>query len=138
PPEALDGPDVGGSTITVASITGALRGQSTTLPDGAILRPELVILDDPQTRESAASPKQNADRAAIIRGDVLGMAGPDRKIAAMMPCTVIREGDLADEFLDHRKNPEWAGQRTKMVYAWPAAEDHWQKYREIREDESLG
>lgn len=138
PPEALDGPNVGGSIITVASITGAIRGQSTTLDDGTVLRPELVILDDPQTRESAASPKQNADRASIIRGDVLGMAGPQKKIAAMMPCTVIQKGDLADEFLDRKKNPEWSGQRTKMVYSFPAREDLWDHYREILEDEAQG
>ncbi len=138
PPEALDGPDVGGSIVTVASITGAIRGQSTTLGDGTIVRPELVILDDPSTRESASSSKQNADRAAIIRGDVLGMAGPEKRIAAMMPCTVVQEGDLAVEFLDRKKSPEWSGQRTKMVYSFPTNESRWNEYREILTDADRG
>jgi hypothetical protein len=132
PAPALDGPDVGGSTVTVASITGALRGQSSTLHDGTILRPELVILDDPQTRESAASPQQNADRIATVKGDVLGMAGPGRKIAAVMPCTVIREADMASDLLDRKKNPEWSGQLTKMLYAFPADEGLWDRYWSIR------
>ena len=122
PDRACDGQNVSGSTVTVAGLTGALRGQSHGLASGEIIRPELVILDDPQTRESANSPSQCAERVAIVTGDVLGMAGPGRKIAAIMPCTVIREGDLADQLLDRERNPQWQGERTKAVYAWPKRE----------------
>jgi hypothetical protein len=128
PDEACDGPNVSGSTISVSGLTGALRGQSHALASGEIIRPELVILDDPQTRESAMSPSQSATRAAIIAGDVLGMAGPGQDIAAIMPCTVIREDDMAAEMLDRKKHPEWGGQRTKMVYAWPKNEKLWEEY----------
>ncbi len=131
---ACGGRNVSGSTVTVAGLTGALRGQSHALVSGQIIRPELVILDDPQTRESANSPSQCAERVAIVRGDVLGMAGPGRKIAAMMPCTVIREGDLADQLLDRQRNPQWQGERTKAVYAWPTHEKPWDTYRKLRAD----
>jgi hypothetical protein len=133
PDSACDGPNVSGSTVTVAGLTGAFRGQSTTLPNGAIIRPELVILDDPQTRESATSRDQSAKRAETINGDALGMAGPGRKIAAIMPCTVIQADDMASRFLDRKQNPEWNGQRTRMVYSFPKAEDLWEEYRAIRE-----
>jgi hypothetical protein len=134
PDDACDGVNVSGSTVTVSGLTGALRGQSHTLPTGVVIRPELVILDDPQTRESAMSPSQSASRAAIIKGDVLGMAGPGREIAAIMPCTVIRDGDLAAELLDRQKSPEWGGQRTKMVYAFPANLALWEEYGRILHD----
>ncbi len=94
----------------------------------------MVILDDPQTRESANSPAQCAERLAIVRGDVLGMAGPGRKIAAIMPCTVICKGDLADQLLDREQNPQWQGERTKAVYAWPTNEKLWDAYRRLRSD----
>lgn len=132
PPESLDFPDVGGSTVSVAGITVAIRGQSTTLADGTILRPELVLLDDPQTRESANSPAQSEDRLAIIGGDVLGMGGPGQKIAAVASVTVIRSGDLADVLLDRTRSPRWHGIKCKLLDAMPVNSRKWEQYAEIR------
>ncbi len=135
PDWACDGENVSGSTVTVAGLTGSIRGQSTTLANGTILRPELVILDDPQTRASAMSAQQNDTRSAIVKGDVLGMAGPDRKISAIMPCTVIRSGDMADQLLDRSKNPEWSGLKTRMVDAFPKNVGLWDEYWAIRSED---
>lgn len=134
PASACDGPNVGGSVIAVAGLTGAIRGMSHVLPSGEILRPDLALVDDPQTRQSAMSPAQSAEREAIIRGDVLGMAGPGRRIACLMPCTVICEGDLADTMLDLERNPQWRGERTKAIYAWPSNEKLWEEYLRLRAD----
>jgi hypothetical protein len=132
----LDGPNVSGSTIAVAGLTGAIRGQAHTLASGEILRPDFVILDDCQTSDSAKSPSQTADRRAIIEGDVLGMSGPKRRITAVMPCTVIHAGDLADQFLDRQQCPAWRGEKTMAVYEWPSNEALWEQYHRIR-DEAL-
>lgn len=137
PDWACDGVNVSGSTVSVAGLTGSIRGQSHTLNDGTILRPELAILDDPQTRESAMSTSQSDTRTAIVKGDVLGMAGPGKKIAAIMPCTVIRSGDMADSVLDRKKNPEWSGLKTKMVYRFPTEEKLWEEYRAIFVEDML-
>jgi len=128
------GKNVSGATVAVAGLTGSLKGKQHTLRDGTILRPSLVLLDDIQTRESAMSPSQTAERLAIVRGDVLAMAGPSQKIAAVMPCTVIQEGDLSDQLLDRERNPQWQGERTKAVYQWPHAEKLWDRYNEIRRE----
>ena len=96
-----------------------IRGQNHARADGQVVRPQLVMVDDPQTTESAWSPSQSQRREAILAGDVLGMAGPGKKIAGLMACTVIRPGDMADKILDRDKHPEWQGERTKMVYAFP-------------------
>lgn len=132
PASARDGTDVSGSIVSVAGLTGALRGQSHTLADGTIIRPELVILDDPQTRESAMSPSQSEYRADVIVGDVLGMGGPDQKITAIMPCTVIRASDMADTMLDRKKNPQWKGDKCKLLYSLPTNEKLWEQYAQIR------
>ena len=42
--------------IKVAGITGRIRGMKYKRPDGQTVRPTLVVLDDPQTDESARSP----------------------------------------------------------------------------------
>ena len=111
-----------------------IRGQNYARTDGQVVRPQLVMVDDPQTTESAWSPSQSQRREAILAGDVLGMAGPGRKIAGLMACTVIRPADMADNILDREKHPEWQGERTKMVYAFPNNEKLWAKYAELRAD----
>ena len=104
----------------------------TTLPDGTILRPELVLLDDVQTRESAMSTSQSEDRLAIVNGDVLGMAGPDRKISAIACMTVIRAGDMADMLLDRDRSPRWHGEKCKLLDSIPTDEKLWDTYAQIR------
>lgn len=125
-----------GATICVAGLTGRIRGRKVTLHDGREVRPSLVILDDPQDDESASSPSQTAARERVIKGSVLGLAGPGKKIAAVCPCTVIAPDDLADRLLDRQRNPEWSGIRTSLVRKWPdgeRAESLWAEYRAIQE-----
>lgn len=124
-----------GAVIRTAGLTGAVRGLSATGKDGGTIRPDLVLLDDPQDRESATSPQQTADRERIVRGDILGLAGKTKSIAAVMPCTVIAENDLADRFLDRQKNPQWNGERTRRVVSFPGDEVLWERYFELRADE---
>jgi hypothetical protein len=120
--------------IRVAGLTGRIRGMKHTRPDGTAVRPDLVIPDDPQTDSSARSPSQCDKREKILAGAVLGLAGPGKKIAGIMPCTVIAPGDMADNILDREKHPEWQGERTKLVYAFPTNEQLWTEYAEIRGD----
>ena len=121
-----------GAIIKVAGITGRIRGMKYKRADGRSVRPSLVVIDDPQTDESARSLSQCAARESILAGAVLGLAGPGKKIAGVMPCTVIRPGDMADNILDRDKHPEWNGERTRMVYSFPTNEKLWARYAEIR------
>jgi hypothetical protein len=118
--------------IKVAGLTGRLRGMKYKRPDGQTVRPSLVVLDDPQTDESARSLSQCATRESILAGAVLGLAGPGKKISGIMPCTVIRPSDMADNILDRDKHPEWNGERTRMVYSFPSDEKLWAEYAQIR------
>lgn len=124
--------------IDVAGLTSShIRGINYTTPDGEELRPTLALCDDPQNDESAKSPKQCDDREETINGAILGLAGPDQIITAIVPCTVIVEGDLADRILDRERNPQWQGRRTQMVYRWPTSEEAvelWAQYGELRRD----
>ena len=128
----IPGSAASGSIIRVAGITGRIRGMKHKRVDGVSVRPSLVLIDDPQTDESARSPSQCANRERILAGAILGLAGPGKKIAGLMTLTVVRPDDLADRILDRDKHPQWQGERTKMVYAFPAREALWQRYAEIR------
>ncbi len=121
-----------GAIIKVAGITGRIRGMKFKRPDGKSVRPGLVVLDDPQTDESARSISQCQQRESILAGAVLGLAGPGQKISGIMPCTVIRPGDMADRILNRDHHPQWQGQRTRMVYAFPTDTKLWDRYAEIR------
>jgi len=123
-----------GAIIRVAGITGRIRGMKFKRADGQSVRPSLVLIDDPQTDESARSPSQCANRERVLAGAVLGLAGPGEKIAGLMTVTVVRPDDLADRLLDRDKHPQWQGERTKMVYAFPTDEALWAKYAEMRAD----
>ncbi|MCY2977242.1 MAG: phage terminase large subunit family protein [Planctomycetota bacterium] len=128
----IEGSRASGAIIKVAGLTGRIRGMKFKRPDGRTVRPSLVVLDDPQTDESARSLSQCVNRESILAGAVLGLAGPGKKISGIMPCTVIRPGDMADNILDRDKHPEWNGERTRMVYAFPTNETLWLRYAEIR------
>ena len=128
----MPGSKASGAIIKVAGITGRIRGMKYKRSDGRTVRPTLVVIDDPQTDESARSLSQCATREGILAGAILGLAGPGKKISGIMPCTVIRPSDMADNILSRDKHPEWNGQRTKLVYAFPADEKMWQRYGELR------
>lgn len=128
---SIEGSRASGRIITVASLTGRIRGMKFKRSDGRSVRPELVILDDPQTTESANSIDQTKKRLRILSSDILGLAGPGKKISGLMPCTVIRNGDMADQILDKGKHPEWNGERMKMLYSEPENMKLWEEYSEI-------
>lgn len=126
------GKKTSGAGLMVAGITGAIRGPSVLGPSGEPIRPDMVIVNDAQTRESAASPTQTAQREAIVLDDVLMLAGPDVEIAATMLCTVIYRGDLSDRFLDRDRHPDWRAVRSRMLESFPADMDLWDRYAEVR------
>lgn len=123
---------IGGAVVYATGLTGNVRGSTSTGQDGTIIRPDFVILDDPQTRESSTSAAQTEERIEIIQGDVLGLAGPGQSIAAVMPCTVVSKDDLADHFLKH---PRWQSIRTKMLPSFPTDMTIWDRYFEVRGEE---
>lgn len=129
----IPGSRAGGSVIACAGITGRLRGMKHTRPSGETIRPDIALIDDPQTDESAASAPQVAKRESIINKAIKKLAGPKKKIACVMPCTVIFRDDLADRFLDRKRYPNWQGQRTKMVISFPVNESAWAEYAAVRQ-----
>ncbi len=131
----IEGSAASGVVISCCGMRGSdIRGQNHARSDGKVVRPQLVMIDDPQTTESAWSPSQSHRRESILAGDVLGMAGPGKKISGLMACTVIRPGDMADNILNRDKHPDWQGERTKMVYSFSKNEKLWTQYAELRGD----
>lgn len=129
---SIPGSRCSGALIRVAGITGNIRGASHVRHDGFLVRPTLAIIDDPQTDQSARSLAQVSERLKIINGAVTGLAGPKSRVAMIMPCTVICPGDLADQVLNREKNPQWQGERTKLIYELPKNKTLWDEYAKIQ------
>lgn len=131
--------------VNTTGITGGIRGDAVNHPYTLeVVRPDLVLLDDIQKDQTADSPATCAKMVRLIDGAVQGLAGPGQQIAALMPCTVIREEDVSDTYLDTVKKPDWDGERCSMVISWPdgitdfditmETEEgkHWNQYNELR------
>lgn len=125
-------PNIPGSPAAMAimEVTGLASAARGARKKG--MRPDLLIFDDPQTDQSAANLDTSMKNADIIENSVKGMAAPGRKIAAFMPCTVIKQGDLAEMFLNRELKPQWLGERMKTLYEFPERMDLWNQYAQKR------
>ncbi len=109
-----------GAILDITSMeSGDIRGRSHTRADGDEVRPDVAIVDDPQTRRSAKSLGMVEEREAILFGDIQYCGGPGKSIGVAVPLTVIFEGDLACRILDPKLHPEFRPERSKMVESFP-------------------
>ena len=100
-----------GGILDFASMESGLRGKAIERPDGRVIRPQLAVVDDPQTRESAASPAQVKKRLDILAGDISYLGSPERPCGVLVPTTIVYEADLSDQLMDHLKMPQYKGVR---------------------------
>ncbi|MDF3129873.1 phage terminase large subunit family protein [Kiritimatiellaeota bacterium B1221] len=121
-----------GSILEVIGITGDIRGCINVLPDGTQIRPDLALVDDFQTRESANSLAQTKTRLKIITEDIAGSSGANNNFAILVPCTVMYRGDGADKILDKKEYPDFRGERMGVLNKLPKNKSLWNEYNEQR------
>jgi hypothetical protein len=131
----IAGATASGSVIECNGLLSAVRGLQHATATGEVIRPDIVIGDDPQTRKSAKSKGQTQQREELVTGDLLYLSGHDTPMACIISATVIYPDDLADRLTDRKRNPEWNGQREKMLAAWPDRMDMWDRYGDLRREE---
>lgn len=109
------------------------RGATHTKPDGTILRPDLVILDDVQKDEDAHNPRTVTKLEELIAHSAMMLGGHSKTMSAIMNCTVRETDDLSDR---HLKKPGWRRVRYKMLESRATHEKkHWLgPYAELRMD----
>lgn len=107
-----------GAILYAAGIRGAVRG----IKVGA-RRPDLFLLDDPQTRGDAKSVKKTDELEKLIQSDILGGGRQVDVKSAVMTITPMEKGDLALRFLDRARHGGWHVSRQPYVIKWaPKAE----------------
>lgn len=136
--ESVIFPDVPGSPasgIIVKSrgITSSLRGLNV-----YGVRPDLVVIDDPDDEESAESDAKTIKRVKKINRSIRGL-GTSRGLGRVMLCTLINRVCVAAQYTDREINPAWHGRRYKAIEEMPERIDLWDDYIDFwREDNENG
>lgn len=123
----IEGAESSGAIITSRGIDSAIRGMN-----HRGVRPDFVIIDDPETHESARSEVEIRKREATIDSDVTGLAGPNKRLAIFYVCTIQTDQCLAARYTDRRIKSAWAGERRRMLIRQPDRMDLWEKYMDLR------
>ena len=92
-----------GTVLACRGVGAAVRG----LNVGG-KRPDLVLLDDPQTQKDAMSLAAIQRIDDYIHGDVLNLAANTETITAFIAITPQRVGDLAQRIADRSIHPNWS------------------------------
>jgi len=106
----------GMGAIAAGSLRGNIKGLNVALADGRILRPDALLVDDPQDVKRAGDPAYVADAIHSIESEWFCLAGPTKRIAPFVACTVKERNDVSEYFL---KRPGFKHLRFKRIEAWP-------------------
>jgi len=124
-----------GAVLAVSGMKGAIEGQKHVPVGGKkMIRPDIVLIDDPQTRESAKSPKQSANRIEFINAGIKGLGGPKKGVSVLAAATIMQPNDLTSQLLDRQRNPGWRGKVYHAVRKFPDELLLWDQYNQIRVD----
>lgn len=137
-PAKYRGPiDHGGIRMEFRGLDAAIRGINR---DGD--RPDFIPIDEPETRESAKSTTQIADRVNAMEKDVAGLAGEDHELAQVMLTTLQNDYCLSAQYTDPEQRPSWMGERYGWVESWPEeyprdgkSQGMWHEYITMRGDD---
>ena len=99
-----------GSVMTVRGISSGIRG----LKVGK-LRPDIVILDDLQTSETASSPEQVQKIQDIIKKDIMNLSSKG-KLAVLMTSTPLMPEDLCEKI---ENDIAWKTTKYPAIMSWP-------------------
>lgn len=106
-------------------------------------RPDLLILDDLQSDDTAESEGQVLKAIRKIKKTFMGLGGHKKKIAAIMTSTPIAANDISETFA---KDRGWRTSTFRLVTSWPNCHnpekpnppgetDYWEEYADIMEAE---
>lgn len=128
----VPGSPYGGVKMAYYGLDAAFRGANI---DGD--RPDFVLVDDPETRESAKSHMQIEDREQILDQDISGLASQEEHLAIVVLTTVQNNFCLSASLTDPKSKPAYNGKRFGMVLSWPTNPDLWQTYISLRHESQI-
>ncbi len=124
----VPGSPYGGVKMAYYGLDAAFRGVNI---DGD--RPDFVIVDDPETKESAKSQLQIEDRENTLDKDIAGLVSQDGRMAIMVITTTQNCFCLSARLTDPKIKPAYNGRRFGLIESWPANLELWDEYIAIRQ-----
>lgn len=112
-----------GSMLTTRGMDAAIRG----IRIGK-LRPDLIVIDDPETRDSASNEDQVTKRELIVEQDLGGLGASGRRLARVMLTTVMNRRCLSWRYTDPQQKPSWKGRRFRLLERLPERQDLWDEF----------
>lgn len=97
-------------------------------------RPDFVMLDDLDSRDSLAS-EDGVVAGKIeetIDKSVAGLGGQGRRLGTFMLCTITSRASAAFKYTDPQQKPAWSGERIPAIVKWPESADLWDEYVSLR------
>lgn len=123
-------PTVPGSVSSGGVLLGLGAGSNTRGLVRGNRRPDLVLLDDIQSRADAKNPARVRALSEWIDGDVQGLAGA-RALNAVMTSTPIYQGDLSSLYADRDARPGWHLIEFPAIEGEPRAPELWRHYGQL-------
>lgn len=106
----------GRGAMAAGSLQGDIKGLNITTAGGESLRPDKLLLDDPQDTDRATNPLFVDEVLHRIDTQWLCLAGPNTRISMMVACTIFAPGDVG-ESLGKRRDSVFV--RIPRVVSWP-------------------
>lgn len=119
----VKGSRAAGAVLVARGIDGSFRGINR-----RNRRPDLVLIDDPDSEESAESALETAKRIRTIDRAIGGLARGGARIARVLLCTCMNRRCVAYTYTDREQRPAWHGKRFRMLVKPPEREDLWEQY----------
>ena len=128
----IQGSISGGAMLTAVGIEGSIRGGNVQI-QGQSMRPDFVLIDDPQSRTVASSQKKVERRLSIIHSDIMGLDSANAKISIFACVTIIKKGDVAEQLTNNERYLQWIKFKLPAVLKWHTekAQPMWDKYKEL-------
>jgi len=125
------------AALAGASINGSIKGLNIGLLNGESLRPDIVMLDDPQDEITAFSEPLVNKVIRRIDYSVRSLSGPRRRLTVMAAVTCMSQGDVSERLLKRRGTESI---RCGQIMSWPKgwevetsrARALWQQWNEVR------
>jgi len=120
-----------------ASMNGSIKGLNVGLITGESLRPDIVLMDDPQDEQTADSETLIKKVVKKIDYGIRSLSGPRRRLTVMAAVTCVNIGDVSEHLLTR---PGTEAIKVGQITTWPDGwEDDesksraaWDKWNEVR------
>lgn len=99
------------------------------------VRPDFILIDDPETREVAFSEDQNYKVEEMIDGDIAGLAGPDKRVSRVILTTIQNKRCYSYRVTDSKIKPTFEGERHGVIQQFPLHTDLWEEYVALRQSD---